>query len=231
MSHDISKQINCITQTTKNNCNNNINLIPVCHYQKNKKENLKKKINTKLIKRKNTYSKDSKDKKIKIKERIKIAPLLIKRNKSLNLDTLKNIKINKSRYKKNNLSLNSLNINNNIYNNLSNYYRKYNIIYNNNKISIKKKINHQRYPTISSVQYALLNNYKIISANLRNKNGSSHKTLSNHLHKNCLSNKNRNIIHYKKICLDINNNHRRINSFTKFTEKETNKNDILEDIN
>ena len=229
MSHDISKQINCITQTTKKN--NNINLIPICNKQINKKENLKKKINAKLIKRKNTYSKDSKDKKIRIKERIEIAPLLIKRNKSLNLDTLKNIKINRGKHKKNNLSLNSLNINNNIYNNLSNYYRKYNIINNNSKISIKKKIYHQRYPTISSVQYALLNNYKIISANLRNKNGNSHKTLSNHLHKNCLSNKNKNIIHYKKISLDLDKNHRRINSFVNYTEKEINKSDIIGVIN
>ena len=115
ISNDISKQINCITQTTKHNCNNNINLIPICK-QRNKKEHKMKKINTKLIKRRNTYTKEGK-KEIKTKE---IAPLSIKRNKSLNLETFKNIKSNKPKHKKNNLSLNSLNINKNIYS-----YRKF----------------------------------------------------------------------------------------------------------
>ena len=232
MSNEISKQMNCITQSTKNNCNNNINLIPICHKQKNTKDNKIKKINTKLIKRKNTYTNNPKEKKIKIKDKIEIATLLIKRNKSLNLDTLKNIKINKPRHRKNNLSLNSLNNNNNIYNNLNNYYRKFNLIYNNypNKISLKKRLHHQRFPTISSVQYAILNNYKIISANLRNKKGNNHKTLSNNLHNNFLSNNNRNIIHYKKLSLNINNNSRNINSFMNLNEKSIDNSDIIEDI-
>ena len=232
MSNEISKQMNCITQSTKNNCNNNINLIPICHKQKNTKDNKIKKINTKLIKRKNTYTNNPKEKKIKIKDKIEIATLLIKRNKSLNLDTLKNIKINKPRHRKNNLSLNSLNNNNNIYNNLNNYYRKFNLIYNNypNKISLKKRFHHQRFPTISSVQYAILNNYKIISANLRNKKGNNHKTLSNNLHNNFLSNNNRNIIHYKKLSLNINNNSRNINSFMNLNEKSIDNSDIIEDI-
>ena len=232
MSHDISKQMNCIT-TKNNNCNNNINLIPICHKHRNKKDQKLKKVNTKLKKRKNTYTKDSKGKKIKIKEKIEIAPLLIKRNKSLNLDTLKNIKVNnKPKHKKNNLSLNSINTNNNISNNLSNYYRKFNLLNNNDsiKISLKKKFHHQRYPTISSVQYAILNNYKIICSNLRNKKGSNHKTLSFNLHKNFLTN-NRNIIHYKKMSLNINhNNERKINSFVNRTENAINNSDTFEDI-
>ena len=234
MSHDISKQVNCIT-TKNNNCNNNnINLIPICHKHRNKKDQKIKKINTKLIKRKNTYTKDSKEKKIRIKDKIEIGPLLIKRNKSLNLDTLKNIKINnKPRHKKNNLSLNSININNNISNNLSNYYRKFNLISNNDsiKISLKKRFHHQRYPTISSVQYAILNNYKIICSNLRNKKGSNHKTLSYNLNKNFLTNNTRNIIHYKKMSLNIKNkNDKRINSFVNRTENAINNSDIFEDI-
>ena len=232
MSHDISKQMNCITQSTKNKCNNNINLIPIC--RRNKNDNKIKRINTKLIKRKNTYSKE-KGNKIKIKEKIETGPILIKRNKSLNLDTLKNIKnikTNKPRHKKNNLSLNSLNINSNIYKNLSNYYRKFNIINNNNnpsqnKISLKKRFYHKRYPTISSVQYAILNNYKIISSNIRKKTGSNHTTLSNNLHKNFIRNNNGNIIHYKKLSLNINNNSRRINSFN---EKSLEYSDILDEI-
>jgi len=227
ISNDISKQINCITQTTKHNCNNNINLIPICK-QRNKKEHKMKKINTKLIKRRNTYTKEGK-KEIKIKE---IAPLSIKRNKSLNLETFKNIKSNKPKHKKNNLSLNSLNINKNIY-----YYRKYNIINNSetNKNGIKKRFYHQRYPTISFVQYAILNNinnYKIISSNLRNKKGSNHKTLSSHLHKNIKSftNNNRNKIQYKKIKLNLNNNERRINSFVNYTEKTVNNSDVIDNV-
>ena len=232
MSHDISKQMNCITQTTKNNCNNNINLIPIC--RRSKKEQKIKTINTKLIKRKNTYTKE-KGKKIKIKEKIETGPILIKRNRSLNLDTLKNIKdikMNKPRHKKNNLSLNSLNINNNIYKNLTKYYRKFNMINNNNnpsqnKISLKKRFQHQRYPTIFSVQYSILNNYKIINANIRNKKGSNHSTLYHNLHKNFITNNNRNIIHYKKLSLNINNNSRRINSFN---EKSLEYSDILDKI-
>ena len=232
MSHDISKQLNCIiTQTTKNNCNNSINLIPICHKQRNRKDIIKK-VNTKLIKRKNTFSKERK-KEIKIKEKIDIAPLLIKRNKSLNLETYKNIKTNKPRHKKNNLSLNSLNINN-IY-----YYRKYNMINKNeiNKNSIKHKYHHQRFPTISSVQYAILNNfnnYKIISSNLRNnKKGNNQKTISNQLHKNInyLTNNKRNKIQYKKINLNINKKERRINSFINYTEKSINNSEVFDDIN
>ena len=225
MSNDISKQINCITQTSKHN--NNINLIPICK-QRNKKEHIKKKINTKLIKRRNTYTKDGK-KEIKIKE---IALLPIKRNKSLNLETFKNIKSNKHKHRKNNLSLNSLNLNNNIY-----YYRKYNIINNTetNKNGIKKRFYHQRYPTISFVQYAILNNinnYKIISANLRNKKGSNHKTLSSHLHKNIksLTKNNKNKIQSKKIKLNLNNNERRINSFVNITEKTVNNSDVIDNV-
>ena len=150
------------------------------------------------------------------------------------MDTLKNIKINnKPRHKKNNLSLNSININNNISNNLSNYYRKFNLISNNDsiKISLKKRFHHQRYPTISSVQYAILNNYKIICSNLRNKKGSNHKTLSYNLNKNFLTNNTRNIIHYKKMSLNINNkNDKRINSFVNRTENAINNSDIFEDI-
>ena len=140
--------------------------------------------------------------------------------------------MNKPRHKKNNLSLNSLNINNNIYKNLTKYYRKFNIINNNNnpsqnKISLKKRFQHQRYPTIFSVQYSILNNYKIINANIRNKNGSNHSTLYHNLHKNFITNNNRNIIHYKKLSLNINNNSRRINSFN---EKSLEYSDILDKI-
>ena len=56
----------------------------------NKKEHVVRKINTKLIKRKSTYTKDGK-KEIKIKDKIEIAPLFIKRNKSLNLETFKDM--------------------------------------------------------------------------------------------------------------------------------------------
>ena len=226
MSHEISKQKNI-----KNNGNNsnNINLIPICAKQRNKIENKVKKVNIKLIKRKNTYTKDSKGKKIRIKDKIEITPLLIKRNKSLNLDTMKNLYIKKTRHKKNNLSLNSLNINNNIY--LSNLYRKYNMMNNNhiNKISLKKRFHHQRYPTIASVQYALLNNYKILSANCLNKKGSSNKTLSNQLNKNYLSNNKRNIKYYKKIRLNITGNDRRINSFSNYIEKTLDNSDVIMD--
>ena len=233
MSNDISKQMNCIiTQTTKNCNNNSINLIPICHRQRNKKELMIKKVNTKLIKRKNTFSKERK-KEIRIKEKIDIAPLLIKRNKSLNLDTYKNIKTNKPRHKKNNLSLNSLNINNNIC-----FYRKYNMINKNdiNKNSINKRYYHQRFPTISSVQYAILNNfnyYKIISSNLRNnKRGSNQKTIPNQLHKNInsLKNNTKNKIQYKKINLNI-NKERRINSFINYNEKSINNSGVYEDTN
>jgi hypothetical protein len=230
ISNNLSKQINFITQIEKNNSDiNNINLIPICK-RRNKKEHVVRKINTKLIKRKSTYTKDGK-KEIKIKDKIEIAPLFIKRNKSLNLETFKDMKKNKPKHKKNNLSLNSLNINNNIY-----YYRKYNIINNNdkNKNGIKKRVIHQRYPTISFVQYAILNNfnnYKIISSNLRNKKGSNHKTLSSHLHKNIksLTNNNRNKIQYKKIKLNINSNERRINSFMNYNEKALINSDIIDD--
>ena len=76
MSHDISKQMNCIKKSTKNNCNNNINLILICEQQRNKKDIKIKKMNNKLIKRKNTYTKNSKEKKINIKEKIEISPFL-----------------------------------------------------------------------------------------------------------------------------------------------------------
>ena len=232
MSHDLSKQMNCInTQATKNNCNNSINLIPICHRQRNKKQLIIKKVNTKLIKRKNTFSKEREK---EIKERTDIAPLLIKRNKSLNLEIYKNIKEKKPRHKKNNLSLNSLNINNNNF-----FYRKYNMINKSdkNKNSINKRYYHQRFPTISSVQYAILNNfnyYKIISSNLRNnKRGKNQKTISNQLHKNInyLTNNKRNKIQYKKINLNINNKERRINSFINYTEKSINNSDVYDDIN
>ena len=235
MSNDISKQMNCvITQTTKNNCNNSINLIPICHRQRNKKELMIKKVNTKLIKRKSTFSKERK-KEIRIKEKLDITPLLIKRNKSLNFDTYKNIKTNKPRHKKNNLSLNSLNINNNVC-----FYRKYNMINKTdlNKNSLNSRYHHQRFPTISSVQYAILNNfnyYKIISSNLRNnkRRNTNKKTIPNQLHKNInnLTNNKTNKIKYKKINLNINSKERRINSFINFTEKSINNSDVYEDIN
>ena len=106
-----------------------------------------------------------------------------------------------------------------------------------NKNSFKKRYHHQRFPTISSVQYAILNNfnyYKIISSNLRNnKRGNNQKTIPNQLHKNInyLTKNKRNKIQYKKINLNINNKERRINSFINYTEKSINNSDVYEDIN
>ena len=116
---------------------------------------------------------------------------------------------------------------------MSNYYRKFNLISNNNsiKISLKKRFHHQRYPTISSVQYAILNNYKIICSKQKKKKGSNHKTLSYNLNKNFLTNNTRNIIHYKKMSLNINhNNERKINSFVNRTENAINNSDTFENI-
>ena len=222
MSQDYSKHIDCITQITKNE-NKKINLIPICQ-KRNKKEDIKRKIKTKLIKRKNTYSKERKEKKEK-----KIIPLLIKRNNSLDLETFLNINIKKPKHKKNNLSLNSLNMNNNIY-----YLINKNDI--NDKNQICKKYYHKRYPTISSVQYSILNNfnkYNIISSSIRNKKGNNHITLSNHLHKNLniLTNNIRNNIKYRKINPNIKRNERKVNSFVNINEKRTNKSGIYGKIN
>ena len=214
MSQDYSKHMDCITQITKNE-NKKINLIPICQ-KRNKKEDIKRKIKTKLIKRKNTYSKERKEKKEK-----KIIPLLIKRNNSLDLETFLNINIKKPKHKKNNLSLNSLNMNNNIY-----YLINKNDI--NDKNQICKKYYHKRYPTISSVQYSILNNfnkYNIISSSIRNKKGNNHITLSNNLHKNLnfLTNNIRNNIKYRKINPNIKRNERKVNSFVNINEKRTKK--------
>ena len=236
ISNDLYKQLNSITQNIKNNCN----LIPKCNKLKIKNKKVKKDSKIKLIKRKSTYTKDNKDliKNNKIKQKIEIAPLLIKRNKSLNLDLHNNNfkKIKKHKIKKKELNLNSLNIKN-INNNLSSHCRQYNSISNilnkdtsfnsanskSQKNNIKQRFHyHQRYPTISSVNHAVLNNfnnYRMFIANIRNKKGINHKkTLSIQLHKNNIIN------NYKKN--NLNYNKRRIKSFSHCGEKSINSFDF-----
>ena len=109
-----------------------------------------------------------------------------------------------------------------------------------NKNLIKNHFYHQRYPTISSVQQSILNNfnnYKMISSSIKiNRINNNSKTLSNqlNLHKNILNNN----IRYKKINLmnrqKKTNYHRKqneteINSLLNYLEKSINNSDLTED--
>ena len=147
-------------------------------------------------------------------------------------------KLINSSYEKNFIGKNKI-PNNNIKTNDNNYM---NINIKINKNLIKNHIYHQRYPTITSVQQSILNNfnnYKMISSNIRIKriNNNNSRTLSNqpNLHKNIL---NKNSVKYKKINLtnkQLNNNcHRKhneteINSLLNYLEKSINNSDLTND--
>ena len=147
-------------------------------------------------------------------------------------------KIINSSYEKKMIGKNKI-PNNNIKLNDNNYM---NINIKINKNLIKNQIHHQRYPTITSVQQSILNNfnnYKMISSNIRIKRiNNNNRTLSNqlNLHKNIL---NKNSIKYKKINLtnkQLNNNnyHKKhneteINSLLNYLEKSINNSDLTDD--
>ena len=136
--------------------------------------------------------------------------ILIKDN-SFNSLNSKSKNINSS-YESNFISKNYINSNNRAKNE--------NVKINNNLI--KNHFYHQKFPTISSVQYSILNNfnnYKIISSNIKMKRINNNcKTLSNqlNLHKNILNNN----IKYKKI--NMKNKHKNINYHRKQKENEIN---------
>ena len=106
-----------------------------------------------------------------------------------------------------------------------------------NKNLIKNNYHHQKYPTISSVQQSMINNfnkYKNISSNIKIKRINNSRTLSNqlNLHKNIISNN----LRYKKINLHNKHNisHRKNNeteiaSLMNYIEKSINNSDITED--
>ena len=109
-----------------------------------------------------------------------------------------------------------------------------------NKNIIKTHVHHQKYPTITSVQQSIMNNfnkYKNISSNIKMKKMNNNRTLSNqlNLHKNIL---NSNGIRYKKINpikKNTNNNSNRkhnqteITSVMNYIDKSINNSDLTDD--
>ena len=108
-----------------------------------------------------------------------------------------------------------------------------------NKNIIKNHMNQHKYPTISSVQQSIMNNfnnYKNITSNIKIKKINNSKTLSSqlNLHKNLVNNS----IRYKKINpIKMNNNnysHKKnneteIESLKNFIDKSINNSDITDD--
>ena len=117
-----------------------------------------------------------------------------------------------------------------------------NIKLNKNIIKNSFHLHQQKYPTISSVQQSMINNfnkYKNISSNIKIKRiNNNNKTLSNqlqlHLHKSILNNN----IRYKKINIknkNINTSHRKNNeseiaNLMNYIEKSINSSDLTDDI-
>ena len=136
---------------------------------------------------------------------------ILMKDNSFNSLNSKSKNINSS-YESNFISKNNLTSNNKTKND--------NLKINNNLI--KNHFHHQKFPTISSVHYSILNNfnnYKIISSNIKMKRINNNcKTLSNqlNLHKNILNNN----IKYKKI--NLTNKHKNINYHRKQKEPEIN---------
>ena len=110
-----------------------------------------------------------------------------------------------------------------------------------NKNLIKNYYHHQKFPTISSVQQSLINNYsnyKNISSNIKIKRINNNRTLSNKMNSNTkILNNN---IKYKKINIGnkINsknmsshrkNNETEINTLLNYIENSINNSDLIED--
>lgn len=109
-----------------------------------------------------------------------------------------------------------------------------------NKNIIKTHVHHQKYPTITSGQQPIMNNfnnYKNISSNIKMKKMNNNRILSNqlNLHKNIINSNN---IRYKKINpikKNTNNNSNRkhneteITSMMNYIDKSINNSDLIDD--
>ena len=158
---------------------------------KNKKEYKEfviRKISPKLIKRKNTYTKDN-NKYVKERKSNRMEPIFIKRNKSLNFDSKNNL-IKKFKIR----NVNSIN-----YNNFNNYFRKLNFIkglHKNNKSEILTKDISLNSP--NSKSKILNSSYEKIKINKnREQNSNIRYNGDNNLNVNIKINKNLIKNHYR----------------------------------